>query len=81
MNNIPKEHRSFDARVIPATGRTGQSAILVRKSYWDANHAAAVSTEQAAGEPLAEFQARLDRVAASLAEIRAMRAKAEEQED
>lgn len=42
MNKIPKEHRSFDARIIPATGRVGQSAILVRKSYWDANLAAVV---------------------------------------
>jgi hypothetical protein len=36
INRIPKEHRSYDARFIPDTGRIGQSAILVRKSYYDA---------------------------------------------
>ena len=42
IDKIPKEHRSFDAMIIPATGREDQSAILIRKSYWDANLASVV---------------------------------------
>ena len=35
---IPKEHKSYSKRVV----QSGPSPLLVRKSYWDANHAAVV---------------------------------------